>query len=114
MRIFIPPFEKPFDERFGTSVLKALNESHELILVASELDRSTEYIIDYLPNEHGVPINAAFFRHFEANEAKFLTRSWLVDPADVEESQTHRTRFKREPLSGIDYHVSFGVNAHRQ
>ena len=108
------PFEQAFDERFGTSVPEALNESHELIVVASELDPSTERIIDYLQSEHGVPVNAVFFRHFEANGSKFLTRSWLVDPADVEESQTHRTRSKREPWNGVDYYVSFGVNAHRQ
>jgi hypothetical protein len=108
------PFEQAFDERFGTSVPDALNESHELVVVASELDPSTERIIDYLQSEHGVPINAVFFRHFEANGAKFLTRSWLVDPADVEENKARRTRSKREPWNGIDYYVSFGSNSHRQ
>jgi hypothetical protein len=108
------PFEQAFDERFGTSVPEALNEAHELIVVASELDPSTERIIDYLQSEHGVPINAVFFRHFKANGSRFLTRNWLVDPSDVDTSKQRRQRSKKEPWNGRDYYVSFGVNHHRR
>ena len=53
--------EEGFDEAFGTSLPEELNQKHRLIVVASELDSSSERIIDYLGDNYGVPINAVFF-----------------------------------------------------
>jgi hypothetical protein len=39
-----------------------------LVVVASELDNSTERIIGYLSANYGVPINAVFFRHFKEGD----------------------------------------------
>jgi hypothetical protein len=54
------------------------------VIVASELDSSTERIIDYLSTRFGVPINAVFFRYFEEGDGDYLVRSWLKDPNQVE------------------------------
>jgi hypothetical protein len=50
-------FEQAFSEQFGIDPPETLNENHRLIVVASELDNSTERIIDYLSSGFGVPIN---------------------------------------------------------
>src|SRR5262249_25088163 len=77
-------FEEAFAERFGIDPLESLNQSHRLIIVASELDNSTERIVGYLSNGYGVPINAVFFRYFKDGGAEYLTRSWLIEPNQAE------------------------------
>jgi len=57
-------FEQAFCERFGTNPPEKLNEDHQLVIVATELDNSTERIVNYLSLGYGVPINAAFFEYF--------------------------------------------------
>src|SRR5829696_1673217 len=46
------PFEQAFSERFDTDPPESLNEEHKLIVVASELDSSTERIISYLSTNY--------------------------------------------------------------
>src|SRR5215212_5950228 len=76
-------FEQAFSERFGVDPPENLNENHNLVIVASELDPSTERIIDYLFTSFGVPINAVFFHHFKEGDSGYLVRSWLKDPNQV-------------------------------
>lgn len=64
---------------------------HEAVVVASELDDSTERIITYLSETHGVPINAAFFRIFQDNNQQYLTRAWFRDPTIVVEDEAQTT-----------------------
>jgi len=97
------------DEAFDAPIPEALNESHDLIVVAAELDSSTERIIDYLSSSHGVPINAMFFRHFRDNGEEYLARSWLTDPKNVEVSEETRHRGTKEPWNEQDFYVSLGV-----
>lgn len=98
------PFEEAFAKRFGgISPPESLNEVHHLLLVASELDASSERIINYCIS-FGVPINAVFFHYFQDGEHEYLARSWLVDPGHAE--TTIRDKAK-EPWTG-DYYVSFG------
>ena len=59
--------EEGFDDAFGASLPEQINQNHELIVVASELDSSTERIINYMSDDYGVPINAVFFRFFRDN-----------------------------------------------
>ena len=78
-------FEQAFSERFGLEELpESLNENHRLVVVASELDDSTERIIDYLSSNFGVPINAVIFRYFKESENEYLARTWLIDQNQVE------------------------------
>ncbi|HEY1064645.1 MAG TPA: endonuclease NucS domain-containing protein [Pirellulales bacterium] len=103
--------EKAFCERFGLSeMLEALNDSHKLVVVAGELDDSTERIIAYLAEDYGVAINAVFFRFFRDEGREFLSRAWLIDPVAVE----IKIEEKREklPWNG-EFYVSFGGDANR-
>ncbi len=104
--------EKAFDEAFGASPPEELNQDHELILVASELDPSTERIISYLSDNYGVPINAVFFRYFEDAGKDYLIRTWLVDPRKAEVTGTGKPKH-REPWNGRDFYVSLGDSRHR-
>ena len=104
--------EKAFAEAFDTSPPEELNQSHELIVVASELDPSTERIISYLSDNYGVPINAVFFRYFEDAGQGYLIRTWLVDPRKAESIGTGKQK-RREPWNGRDFYVSLGDSRQR-
>jgi hypothetical protein len=103
-------FEQAFARRFGVGPPETLNEAHNLIVVVSELDPSTERIISYLAEEFGVPINAVLFQHFQDGGHHYLTRTWLRDPR-IAEAQTPKG--KRETWNGVDFYVSFGDGEHR-
>src|SRR3989442_13950711 len=53
--------DEAFQERFGSELdEETLNQSHQIIIVAAELDAATERIIGYL-NARDIAINAVFF-----------------------------------------------------
>jgi len=54
-----------FQQRFGVELdEETLNQSHQIIIVAAELDPSTEWIMGYL-NARDIAINVVFFQVFE-------------------------------------------------
>jgi hypothetical protein len=85
-----------------------VNQSHSLTVVASELDSSTERIVEYLSDEYGVPINALFFNYYQDGEREYIGRSWLKDPRETKEQPS-----KKEVWNGHDFYVSFGEGRHR-
>jgi hypothetical protein len=87
-----------------------LNSLHELVLVASSLDVSTERVVKYLAEHHNVKINAIFFRVFRDGEREYLSRAWLNDPATVETSGPDAPA---ESERNGEYYVSFGAGPHR-
>jgi hypothetical protein len=99
-------FDEAQQEAFG-EVPESLNGSHHLVIVASELDSSTERILDYL-NDFEVPINVVFFRYLKDDGHEYLARSWLIDPEQVET----RTAKKKRPWNGRDFYVAFGEGEH--
>jgi hypothetical protein len=107
-------FEATFVDRFG-ALPERLNEEHHLIVVASELDSATERIIRYLTEEYDVPLNTAFFRYFKDGANEYLTRTWLIDPNEVESKPGKATsnKSKKEPWNGHDFYVSFGDGSRR-
>lgn len=95
-----------FREAFEVEELpESLNESHELVIVASELDDSTERIVNYLTDQYGAAINAVFFRFFEDGGNQYLSRVWLIDPTQAEVKVVEKGG--KEPWNG-EYYVSFG------
>ena len=79
-------------------------ESGGRIDIFSEYDASSERIVKYLANEHGVAINTTFFNIFEENGEKLLTTDWLMDQQQVVE----RAESKRKvPWTGY-YYVNAG------
>lgn len=98
-----------FRERFGTELDEdVLNESHQIVLVASELDSSSERIIRYL-SERDIAINALFFQVFRHGDDLLLSRAWLIDPGEtqVNAANTGRQSRSHEPWNG-EFYVSYG------
>jgi hypothetical protein len=101
--------EEGYADAFDTSLPEQINQNHQLMVVASELDASTERIINYLSDNYGVPINAVFFRYFRDGGQGYLTRTWLIDPEEVEQKASKsKSKKGSEPWNGRDFYVSLG------
>ena len=98
-----------FKTRFGVDLEEdMLNQAHQIVLVAAELDASSERIISYL-NDRDVAINVLFFQVFQNGAEQLLSRVWLLDPDDTQATvvgaaSEHGTK---EPWNG-EFYVSFG------
>lgn len=86
-----------FEEAFDSTIPETVNTAHNMIVVASHLDDSSERIINYLLEEYGVSINAVFFRFFRKGKTELLGRAWLKDPVETIERSESR---KGAPWSG--------------
>ncbi|MCW2953214.1 MAG: hypothetical protein JWQ48_2384 [Conexibacter sp.] len=100
-------FESAFANHFETDVPDAINAGHQLIVVATGMDTSTEQIVDYVRG-YGVPINVIFFEYLQDGEREYLARSWLTDP-EVE-SLVSSTSKKQSPWNQSDFYVAVGEN----
>jgi hypothetical protein len=98
-----------FYDKFQTDIPDEINKNHNIVIVASELDPSSERIVQYLSSEYDVNINCIFFDFFKANDQEFLGRSWLMDPEEVAERTISK---KSSPWSGL-YFVNVGDGIHR-
>jgi Endonuclease NucS C-terminal domain len=101
--------DEAFRQHFGTTLDEdALNQSHQIIIVAAELDAATERIIGYL-NARDIAINAVFFQVFQHGGEQLLSRAWLIDPGETQANVAMTTKGKgeKEPWNG-EYYVSFG------
>jgi hypothetical protein len=107
--------EEGYAERFDGQLPEALGVRHHLVLVASELDTSSERIVSYLADEWGLPINVIFFRYFTDGEAQYLARSWLNEPqtAEAPVARGASSRRVRELWNGSDFYVALGVGPSR-
>ncbi|MEH7744733.1 endonuclease NucS domain-containing protein [Neobacillus drentensis] len=109
------PLEEAFAEKFDDSLPDKLNDSHQITIVSAQLDSETERIINYLSNNFDVPINAVFFRYFEEGEQQFITRSWLLDPNEIEEKSSNtKVENKKEKWNKQDFVVNFEEKPHRK
>ena len=98
-----------FQKRFGVDLdEETLNQSHQIIIVAAELDASTQRIISYL-DARDIAINVVFFQVFEHGGEQLLSRAWLIDPGETQANVATSTtsRGEKEPWNG-EYYVSFG------
>lgn len=101
-----------FQKRFG-SVLdeEQLNGSHQIVVVASTLDSSTERIVNYL-SAMDVAINVIFFQVFQDGPNQYLSRSWLIDPMETEIRAITGAKGVKGEWNG-EYYVSFGNSEER-
>lgn len=104
--------DEAFQRHFNVKELpEVLNDGHELIVVAAQVDPSTERIVNYLSDEYGVAINVVFFRFFRQEQDEYLSRVWLIDPGEVE---TKAAEVRAElPWNG-EFYVSFGDGPKRR
>lgn len=101
--------DEAFRQHFGTELDEdTLNQSHQITIVAAELDGPTERIIRYL-NARDIAINAVFFQVFQHGDEQLLSRAWLIDPGETQANVATSTKGKgeKEPWNG-EYYVSFG------
>lgn len=91
-------FEEAFKNRFDHELPDSLNGDHRILIVASRIDPSSERIIRYLSEKHGVNINAATFHYFRSpDEKELLARIFLIEPEEVEYQTRTRSTSKRRP-----------------
>lgn len=96
-----------FYEKFGHTLdEKELNQSHQIIIVAAELDASTERIVAYL-NDRDVAINVLCFQVFSNGCDQFLSRTWLLDPIETQSAVSKTKSRDAEPWNG-EFYCSFG------
>jgi hypothetical protein len=101
-----------FLKRFGLTLDEdQLNGTHQIVVVASALDLSTERIVNYL-NNMNVAINVIFFQVFQAESCQFLSRAWLIDPVETESKASSGSPGEKGEWNG-EYYVSFGQDARR-
>ena len=79
------PLPQAFSDHYGFSIPQTVNANHSMIILASELDDSSERIVEYLGEQYGVPINVLFFTFFKTASGEFVGRAWLKDPEEVQE-----------------------------
>ena len=71
-----------------------------MLIVASEIDESTERIVRYLSDSYGVNINVAKFQYFQKqNGEEFVARFFLIEQSEVEQKAISKGGSKRTPNS---------------
>jgi len=101
--------KEDFRARFGQPLdEEALNQSHQIVIVAGELDESSERIVTYL-SKRELPINVLCFQVFAQGEEQLLSRAWLLDPLETQASAAGRSDRAKEPWNG-EFYLSFGHN----
>lgn len=106
--------DEAFRARFGVELdEETLNHSHQIIIVAAELDAATERIIGYL-NAQEIAINVVFFQVFQHADEQLLSRAWLIDPGETQVNvvSTSKSKGEKEPWNG-EYYVSYGPTRSR-
>lgn len=92
------PLEEAFKRKFGTEIPEILNEHHKMLVVASEIDSSSERIIKYLSDSYGVRINAITSQYFQNEDGReFLARVFLIEPSEAEYRIQIKSTSKRKP-----------------
>lgn len=111
-------FEAGFDKVFRPSHddtpegPEEVNENHTLTIVSSELDSSTERIIEYLSEEFEVPINAVRFNYYQEDGREYIARTWLNDPYEADDSEADEDT--KATWNGYDFYANFGENEFRK
>ncbi len=90
--------ECAFADTFEELLPDVLNESHRMLVVASEIDARTERIIEYLSDEYGANINAVTFQLYEdGGVGELLARTFLIKPGQVARRTRQKRPSKRKP-----------------
>ena len=101
-------FERKFHRELDED---ELNQSHQIVIVAAEIDASTERIVAYL-NDRSVAINVLFFQVFAHNEEKIISRTWLLDPVEAQAAVSKPKAKSSEPWNG-EFYCSYGHGSAR-
>ena len=97
-----------FAERFDSPLPDVVNADQQFTIVASELDPTSDRIVEFLAESYGVPINAVFFRHFNDDDREYLARTWLLDRQPTEATAQRPSRRKSRSWNGRDFYCVLG------
>jgi hypothetical protein len=86
------PLPQAFSDHYKFPIPQTVNGGHSVVILASELDDSSERIVQYLSEKYGVPINVLFFTIFKAASVEFVGRAWLKDPEEMQERTQTRNQ----------------------
>lgn len=75
-------YQKKFNNKF-TLDDDTINQEVKMVIVAAQMDTSTERIINYLRDKYNVLINILFFNVYECEGKQIIGRTWFGE--DVEE-----------------------------
>lgn len=93
-----------YDKKFHRQLdEETVNTKVKMVVVAAQMDDSTERIISYLRDTYSVDINILFFNVFEHSGERLISRVWFED--DVEETPSIT---KSQGKWNGEYYVSFG------
>lgn len=97
-----------FRGKFGVDLdFEGLNKSHQIVIVASQLDAATERIAGYL-SKWDIPINVLCFQVFGSDDKQVLSRTWLLDPAQMQVNVADSANMGDKELWNGEYYCSFG------
>lgn len=96
-------FEKKFQRKLDEN---EMNQNHQIIIVAAELDPSTERIVAYL-NDRALSINVLFFQVFAHGNEKIISRTWLLNPVETQSVASSARTDNSEPWNG-EFYCSYG------
>lgn len=84
--------EEAYYSKFHQDFPEIINQEHEMYVVGSEIDSSSQRIIDYLSETYGAAINAITFNYFTENGYEYLARTFLIEPSKAEMAQIARPK----------------------
>lgn len=106
-------FNDAFHAKFGTTPPETLNAEQRLMIVATDVDEATTRIVQRLSARYGVDINVVTLGYFNVKGQEMLARTWLVDPAEmderVEKRQVTNGAMQTSEWTGL-WHVNVGVH----
>ena len=92
------PLQEAYKNKFHVDLPEILNANHKMLIVASEIEASSERIIKYLSDSYGVGINAASFQYLKDEDGnEFLAKVFLIEPTQVEYKTQTKSATKRKP-----------------
>lgn len=102
--------DEAFREKYGVALDEEIinQQNVKMVLVATDMDNSTERIITYLRHTYMVDINILFFRVFGYEGKRFISRAWFAEDAEEVPAPVRSTG----KWNG-EYYVSFGAGARR-
>jgi len=72
--------ENAFCDKFSSEFPDILNAQHNIIIVAAQIDSSSERIIKYLSETYGVRINVATFQYFcDSSGRELVAKKFLME-----------------------------------
>jgi hypothetical protein len=74
-------FESAYQKKFNKELPESINEQHKMLIVGSEIDDSSQRIINYLSDTYEVGINACTFNYFKDKNGEFIERTFLIEPS---------------------------------